>query len=153
MSEAIYCSIRKMMVAAQPEEIIRQNLILRMTSDLGYSAASLVVEKGLRQMPHLQLIDTKAPQRRADLLCFAPRIHPNHPLYPLLLIECKAVKLTSKVIKQVAGYNHYVQAYFIAIANGEEVRTGWYDPQQKDYAFVNRLPSYAELLSRVMSNE
>lgn len=149
MKKTVFCPIRKAHVAAQPEELIRQHLILHMTNELGYSAASLVVEKGLRQMPHLALIDHKAPARRADLLYFAANIHPQFALYPLLLIECKAVKLTSTVIRQVTGYNHYVKSYFIAIANGEEVRTGWYDVNEKAYKFVDRLPSFQELLSSI----
>jgi len=143
----IYCQIRKEWVAATPEEDVRQRLIQSMMQQLGYPPSSIVLEKGLRQLPHLTLQPQRLPDRRADIICFAKGIHPCHALYPLLLIECKAVKLSDRVINQVTGYNHFLQAYFIAVANQDMVRTGWYDPGAKQYNFVDRLPSYAELLS------
>lgn len=146
----IYCQIRKLWVAALPEELVRQNLITYMIQDLGYPSHSLVLEQGLRGLPHLSLSNQqKIPVRRADIICFAKDIHPDYALYPLLLIECKAVKLTAKVINQVAGYNHYLKARYIAIANQTEIQTGWYDPSEKKYLFVNHLPSYSELLQKL----
>jgi Type I restriction enzyme R protein N terminus (HSDR_N) len=105
-----------------------------------------VIEKGLAQMPHLALAPQKLPERRADLVFFAKGIHHLHDLYPLLLVECKAVKLTPKVINQVTSYNHYLQAYFVAVVNQEKVLTGWYDPSERRYRFVEGLPPYSELL-------
>lgn len=97
-------------------------------------------------MPHLSRGQHKLPDRRADLLCYAAGIHAQHMLYPLLLVECKAVKLTPKVINQVLGYNVYLQACFVAIANQDEIQTGWYDVTQKQYRFMDGLPEYAALL-------
>ena len=42
-----------------------------------------------------------------------------------------------------------MQAYFIALANDEEIQTGWYDQKEKSYRFVPYLPSYQELLESV----
>lgn len=142
----IYCSIRKEWVQALPEEKVRQQLILRMITYLGYPEALIAVEKSLRQMPHLTSIKGKLPERRADILCYGKDIHSAHSLYPLLLIECKAILLSKKVVQQVVGYNHYVKACFIAIANEQEVRTGWYDKEEGKYVFVPRLPTYDQLL-------
>lgn len=144
----IYCLIRKDWVKATPEEKIRQELLKHITVGLGYPSSHLVVEKGLHQMPHLAL-QGSFPLRRADIVCFGKGIHPKETLYPLLLIECKAVKITPKMISQVVGYNHYMKAYFIAIANAEEARTGWWDPLRKEYRFVSFLPAYADLLQKV----
>jgi len=146
----IYCPIRKINVAALPEEIIRQKLIACMTQQLGFPLSYLAVEKELRQMPHLKLVNNKVPQRRADLICFSKEIHPQHSLYPLLIVECKAVKLTLKVARQVAGYNHFVGAYFVAIANESDVKTGWYDSVRKEYIFVDYLPSYDQLRAEAL---
>lgn len=121
-------------------------MISFMVRDLFFPASYLVVEQGLDQIPHLATQDTRnLPKRRIDLLCFGKDIHPKHALYPLLLVECKAVPLTAKVLNQVVGYNHHLQAYFIAVANEKEIRTGWYDAQTKQYQFVNFLPSFQEL--------
>lgn len=143
----LYCPIRKIWVASLPEEKIRQRLINHMVMSLGFPAASLVLEKGLRQMPHLALTGKSIPSRRADVICLAKGIHHEHSIYPLLLIECKAVKITSRVINQVVGYNHFLKSHFIAVVNEQEIRTGWYDVAEKRYMFVNNLPKYDELLA------
>jgi len=117
-----------------------------MMGSLGYPQSLLVVEKELRHIPHLALHDQEVPERRADIICFGKGIHSEHELYPLLLIECKAVKLTSKVVSQVAGYNHFLKSYFIAVANKDEIQTGWYDAPSKKYRFVSYLPTYKNLM-------
>jgi Type I restriction enzyme R protein N terminus (HSDR_N) len=146
----IFCHLRREWVESLPEEIVRQDLIKKMIFNLGYPSSVLMLEKSLRQMPHLTLSSQKLPDRRADIVCFGRGIHPHFDLYPLLLIECKSVKLSSKVINQVAGYNHYMQSYFIAIANQEEIRTGWFDKEKKEYTFINRLPTYLELMNSII---
>jgi hypothetical protein len=133
-----------------PEEKIRQQILNLMMDELGFPPSCIAVEKSLKQMPHLPLSDQEVPDRRVDIICFAKGIHPRHELYPLLVIECKAIPLSSQVVKQVVGYNHYIKSFFIAVANGEELRTGWYDPSIEGYQFVPYLPKYAELISSVM---
>lgn len=139
------------MVVATPEELVRQGVIRHMIQQLGYPASLIVVEKELSALPHLALSPTKLPLRRADILCFAKGIHPEHALYPLLLIECKATPITSRVWSQVIGYNHFIGAYFISVANGAHIRTGWVDSATGDYQHVNFLPSYTELLKHTFS--
>jgi hypothetical protein len=136
-------------VEALPEEKVRQAILDRMIDELGFPPSCITVEKALKQMPHLSLSGQKMPDRRLDIACFAKGIHPNHELYPLIVIECKAIPLTSHVVKQVTGYNHYLQSYFIAIANADEIRTGWFDPSKQTYAFVPYLPKYEELIASV----
>ena len=138
----IFCPIREQYVADLPEERVRQNLLACMIQQLGYPKALITVERNLSQMPHLQQQARQMPERRADILCFAKG---NSDLYPLLLIECKAVRLTPKVINQVSGYNHFVRARYIAVANQSEVRTGWFDPQAKAYRFISGLPASLNL--------
>ena len=148
----LWCRIRKEVVAALPEEVVRQNLLTEMIDRLGYPAGLISVERALRQLPHLLgAVSMAAPDRRADILCYGKGIHPDHDLYPLLLIECKAVPLTERVIRQVVGYNHYVQAAFIAVVNGVERKTGWYDVKKGDYRFVAAIPAYGKLVEAVSS--
>ena len=125
---------------------MRQQLVHRMIHSLDYPSSYLVVEKALKQMPHLTLQDKPIPDRRADLICYAKGIHPQHDLYPLLLVECKATKITQKVINQVVGYNYHLRAYFVAVANDHEIQTGWLDPAKGAYTFVPYLPSYPQLV-------
>ncbi len=142
--EKLYCRLRKEWVAALPEEKVRQALLTQLIDEMGYPASGIAVEKALKQMPHINS-KQKLPVRRADLISFAPGIHPLHALYPLLLIECKAVPLNQAVINQVVSYNHFVKAYYIAVANQEEIRLGWYDGQK--YRFQNGLSTYETLIS------
>ncbi len=146
--DTVYCRIRREWVAATPEEGVRQNLLSLLIEGRGFPLASIAVEKGLKQMPHLAMINGNIPDRRADIVCFSTGIHPHHSLYPLLLIECKAVKLTDKMVNQLTGYNHFIRAYFICIANGEEVRTGWHT-KEKGYQFIHYLPEYRTLREKI----
>lgn len=143
----LFCPVRKEWVSALPEERIRVSLLHYMTQKLDYPAHLLVVEKALHQFPHLaQRKISSLPKRRADLVCYAPNVHPSHPLYPLLLVECKAIPLQPAAIQQLTGYNHYLQAHFVALCNGTEMRAGYFDASQGGYVFSETLPSYNQLL-------
>ena len=141
--------MRKIAVEAYPEEIVRQAILNRMIDELGYPLPCIAVEKALKQMPHISLAGGEVPDRRLDIACFAKGINPHHELYPLLVIECKAIPLTPHVIKQITGYNHFLKSPFIAIANANEIRTGWFDPIEQSYRFVPYLPTYLELMASV----
>lgn len=146
MHNKIFCQTRKTLVASLPEEIVRQKLLFHLINNLHFPESLIVLEKALCQMPHLTLSPLKIPDRRADIVCYAKGIHKDHDLYPLLIIECKAVKLTARVVNQVVGYNRYVKANFIAIANESDIQFGCYDPIKKDYSFLSFIPTYQELL-------
>lgn len=147
----IYCSVRKKWVLSTPEERVRQQLIHNMVA-VGYPLSTLAVEKELRQMPHLALREhSQFPDRRADIICFSKNIHAQHALYPLVLVECKATKtLSLPVIQQAIGYNHFIGAYYIVIANDRQVKTGSYNPLQRQYVFSDRLQPYQVLLNNLI---
>jgi hypothetical protein len=147
MNPNLTCPIRKAVVNALPEERIRVQLLCDLIDKLEYPIGTIAVEKELKQIPHLRSFVGKLPQRRADVLCFAKGIHATEELYPLLLFECISVKLTNKMVNQVVGYNHYLQAHFIALVNHEEIRTGWFDHDLGAYQFVPYLPTYTQLIS------
>jgi hypothetical protein len=144
-SESLFCLIRKEWVAALPEEVVRQRLLLHMIEHKGFPASLIAVEQPLRGLPHLSTSDRqKVPNRRADIICYANG--GMNALQPLLIVECKSINLAPAIMNQIAGYNHFVRSRFIAIANKGEIRTGWYDGKKKDYIFVDFLPSYADLI-------
>jgi hypothetical protein len=145
--DRIYCLIRQEWIASTPEEQVRQGLLHAMVQTLGYPASGIALEKSLKQMPHLALSPLKLPSRRADIVFFGKDIHPKHSLYPLLLVECKAVKLNDKVFNQALGYNHYLGAYFITIANQHSIKTAWFDKPRGEYQFIHSLPSYEQLMN------
>ena len=139
----LFCSIRKEWVAALPEEIVRQRLLLHMIQEKGFPPSLIAVEQSLKSMPHISTeLHSRLPNRRVDIVCFTPIAS---TLHPLLMVECKAVALVPSILNQIIGYNHFVKSSFIGIANQEGIRTGWYQPQTKEYAFIDFLPSYSEL--------
>lgn len=145
MPDSLFCPLRKIWVAALPEEKIRQALIQKMTQHLGYPLGNIALEKSLDQLPHLQA-RTSLPKRRTDLIVFAKDLHPQYAFYPLLLVECKAVPLTNKVLRQIIGYNQFVGAPFISAVNQTQAYLGLYHPECKDFIFKEGLFSYDFLL-------
>lgn len=144
--ELLFCPIRRQNVIGLPEEIVRQKLIHRMTQELGYPLGGFAVEKALHQLPHLANTSLKLPKRRADIIFFSSGIHPQYEFYPLLLIECKAVNLNDKVLRQIIGYNFYVKAPFIAAINQEKTLFGYYDKGLKNHSFSEQIPHYKQLI-------
>lgn len=143
----LMCRIRRVRVSDLPEERVRQDLIARMISELGYPEHSLAVEKALNQFPHLQAAP-HLPDCRVDIACLASGIHSEYPLFPLIVIECKAVTITSRVLEQVIGYNFYCQAPFIAVVNQHEIRFGWNSGEK--YEYIDNLPPYQELMNSIL---
>src|SRR5690242_1968972 len=115
----VFDEIRSLWVKATPEELVRQRWIRRMVDELGFPKELIVVEKGIQELPHLAF--RKAPERRLDILCYGKG---EDSLFPLLLIECKEGKLSESAINQVLGYNHFVEAPFVAVVSDNEVRLG-----------------------------
>lgn len=146
-NKQIYCLIRKMWVLNTPEEMIRQKTLHYLIQSLGFPSSGILVEKELKSLPHLSLSEEIPAQRRADILCFTAR---GEGLHPLLLIECKAVKITSKELRQVIGYNRLVKASFIALVNQKEEKLGWFDAQILDYKFIDYFPNYHELINSLV---
>lgn len=135
---------------SKPEELIRQAWIHTMVQDLKYPKQWIAVEKELCSLPHLRLVPKRQlPRRRVDILVFAPHLHPDYPLYPLLMIECKAVTLEPRFAQQVLGYNTYVQAPFVALANQDEILVGRFDVGANLTRFACGLPSFEDLLQLI----
>jgi hypothetical protein len=143
----LFDEVRLCWVKATPEEQIRQCWLKWMIHGLQYPKELLVVEKELKELPHLY--GRKVPERRLDILCYGKGIHPCFPLYPLVMIECKDERLTDEAVDQVIGYNHYVKAYFIAVVNFDETRLGFFNTNEKEYQFYSVFPSFKELMQWV----
>lgn len=136
----LYDRFRRRFVTATPEEMIRQKVLILMTEKLGYPKELLAVEKELSQLPHLHH-RSDLPKRRADIICFGKNIHPEYALYPLLLIECKEGKIEKEAKEQASGYNHFVNASFVAIAGIEGILL----IHPLELAF---LPTYSDLIKQ-----
>lgn len=140
--ESVFDPIRDCWVRATPEERVRQRLIQKMIGPLGFPKGLLAVEKPLKDLTHLAGVVVS--ERRIDLLCYAKL---DVLIYPLLLVECKAVPLTEQGIDQLMGYNHHVGAPFIAAVNAEEVQFAYREGET--YRFCSFLPAFKELIAWV----
>lgn len=147
----LFCEGRKEWVKETREELVRQKLLYYLTNNLLYPADGMVLEKALSQLPHLKLAQESLPDRRIDIACYAKNIHKEHSLYPLLLIECKSIKLTDTMMLQLCGYNYYVKAYFLALVNQDEVRFQYHDPSKATSCLLSYIPSYQQLISSLSS--
>lgn len=144
--EKIYDPFRKSFFVERPEEKVRQKLLHLMIDDLGYPKGLVSIEKDLRLLPHLKEEKKFPPKRRVDILCFAQDLHPNYPLYPLLVVECKAEALTRKVVEQAIGYNHFIKAFFICVANETAIKFFFFGHEHEQE--LDFLPSYSQCVER-----
>lgn len=129
------CLIRKTPVVLTPEEKVRQALLHLMVHSLLYPPSLISVEIELASIPSIP--SGNLPRRRADIIVFSPQV------LPLLLIECKAVPMTHAAIDQLVGYNFFVQAPYIVLANPVAIKTGTF--QQGEWVFKEGLPYYRDL--------
>ncbi len=125
----IYDITRRKYVALTPEEKVRQQIIY------------LLIKKGYP----VNLIKTEQPikvygkPKRMDIVVY------NKKGLPFMIAECKApsIKLTNKVLEQIAKYNLPQQAKYLLITNGKELyimqrnETGNYIPHPQ-------IPNYGE---------
>jgi len=99
----LWCSVRKAWLAAQPEEYVRQGLILYLM-ELGYPLNLMQVERKVG-----------SSNDRLDLLVL-DRTHA-----PFLLIEVKAPGYDLQpAVEQLARYNRHWKAPFTLAINGED---------------------------------
>jgi hypothetical protein len=99
-----------------------------MLNELGYPKGLIAVEMSLG-----------TAKRRADIVCYRCQ----EGLTPLLIVECKAAKITREAQEQAFGYNDTLAAPFVCLAGDEEITTLWFDG--KSIVRVPFLPQYKEL--------
>lgn len=120
---------------ALPEERVRQGILTHLLNVLGYPLEGIAVERQLSELPYLRR--PHPPNRRIDILCFDVKT-----LSPLLLIECKGVALKERMTLQLMGYNEYIGAELICLANERE-----YLLKRWDGSPLTAIPSYESLSS------
>ena len=140
----VYDNIRQQWVAATPEEIVRQRWIHRMVQELGFPKELLVIERELKMLPHLQTHPDPLPTRRVDLLSFGKGLS---NIFPLLLIECKDEALSQQALDQALAYNTFVQAYYVAIVNQDQIRLKYNLTCSR--CEIDHLPSFKDLMEAI----
>ncbi len=145
--QLLFDPIRRRWIKSTPEEEVRQRCVRKLIDQLGFPMACLVVEKTLKELPHLARMEV--PHRRVDILCLAPRLHPEYPLFPLLMIECKEDAFDRRAMEQVLGYNFFVRAPYVAVVNKTEEQVAAWSTLDGQYRFFTQLPPYQAILSAV----
>ena len=137
----IFDAQRRILLENRPEEIIRQKIVQFLSCTLQFPKDLLVLEKTVAD---LNTSGLSCPvNRRIDILCYGKDLH---EIFPLLLIECKAHKITKKDREQIEGYNHWINAKFIALVSEDDVFTGFYHKEKKCYEYHHGLYDYQTLL-------
>ena len=123
---------RQKYVLPQPEELVRQLLLLYLTQQRDYPTKRVAVERQLT---------INGLSRRFDALFY------NAQFEPLLLIECKApdVPLNSSVFEQIAHYNAALRLPYLLLSNGIDSYFLAWQSEQAQFQMLPALPDYAAL--------
>lgn len=125
----IFAAVRKQYLVLQPEEMVRQLVLLYLNQALNYPKNRIRVEMGL---------EVNRLKKRCDILVFDPDFK------PWLLVECKAPKVTidQKTFEQIAQYNLKLSVPYLLVVNGPVHYICKIDHQQKTFDFLHKLPLY-----------
>jgi len=127
----IFSHIRKMWLIKTPEEIVRQNYLLTLVNEYGYSLDQIGEE--------LEITGNRGTGKaRADLVVWKTIEDKEKEKSPLIIIECKSdnVTITKDDYKQGENYAKITNAPFFVTHNSKETKF-W--RVKKD-----RMPGYTE---------
>lgn len=141
VGDSIYDPIRSFLLAATPEECVRQKTIVYLQRDLGIPINRIFVEES---MAHTK----KGARGRADIVVYRD----DECTDVLMIIECKAPHINvlgDEVFKQACGYRAILNADYIMLINGIEAIVYIYN--EGKYFEVKDIPSFEELLKSKIS--
>jgi len=124
--EEIFCIIRKKWLVITPEEWVRQNFLLYLINEMGYSASLISVEKGIK---------IGELSRRYDIVVYSKL------MLPFIVVECKEmeVALSESTILQVLRYNSELQANFLIVTNG--ISCAAFEKQTLGFVEIQTIPA------------
>ena len=139
--DCIYDPIRCFLLAATPEECVRQKTIVFLQQELGIPVNRIFVEES---MAHTK----KGARGRADIVIYRD----DECTDVLMIIECKAPHINvlgDEVFKQACGYREILNADYIMLINGIEAIVYIYN--EGEYFEVKDTPFFEELLKSKIS--
>ena len=139
--DCIYDPIRCFLLAATPEECVRQKTIVFLQQELGIPVNRIFVEES---MAHTK----KGARGRADIVIYRD----DECTDVLMIIECKAPHINilgDEVFKQASGYREILKAEYIMLVNGVEAIIYYYN--DGEYLEIKDIPSLEELLKSKVS--
>ncbi|NRB50410.1 MAG: type I restriction enzyme HsdR N-terminal domain-containing protein [Saprospiraceae bacterium] len=121
--------IRKKWLVIQPEELVRQLMILYLIEEKHYNKNRINIEMSL-QVNELQ--------KRCDVLVY------DNEMEPFLLIECKApsVNVNQATFRQIANYNLPLRVPYLLVTNGMVNYCCRMNYEEESFEFVNEVPAY-----------
>lgn len=124
----LFDCIRRKWLVLQPEELVRQLLVLYLLSEKKYPKNRFALEKGLR---------INELGKRYDILIY------DYDMKPFLLAECKApqIELTDATFRQIANYNMPLQVQYLLVTNGIQTFCCKMDYDTQSYEFVTEVPN------------
>ena len=130
--ELVFDPIRKMWVALQPEEWVRQHVLVFLLEDRSVPAGLIAVEKGFTY---------QGKPYRADII-----VH-NREGKPAMMIECKApeISISQAAFDQVATYNQVIRARYLYVTNGLLHFCSKIDWSRQTYEFISSVPGFDDL--------
>ena len=125
----IFDPVRNRHVALTPEEWVRQNVIDKLHTQLGYPLELMQVEGA---------ITLNGMTRRCDIVVYDPEVK------PLIIVECKqeTVALTQKVLDQACRYNLVLQVPYLYLTNGQQEVFCRVNLEQQRLEILEKLPNY-----------
>jgi len=125
----VFDPIRKKYYAIQPEETVRQLLLLWFLDKTIFNAGTIRVEK------QIQVNDL---QRRFDIV-----VYDNH-VQPLVIVECKSpdVTIDQKSFDQISAYNSVMGAPYMMVSNGIQTWITYQDKSTRRFVFISSLPKW-----------
>ena len=139
--DCIYDPIRCFLLAATPEECVRQKTIVFLQQELGIPINRIFVEES---MSHTK----KGARGRADIVVYRD----DECTDALMIIECKAPQINvlgDEVFNQACGYREILNADYIMLVNGIEAIIYYYNDGV--YHEVKDVPLLEELLRNEIS--
>ena len=136
----IFDDFRKKYLYLTPEEWVRQNFLHFLVNEYQYPKSLIEIEKGL---------SLNKLQKRADALVY------NTSGKPVVLLEFKAphIKLTQKVMEQIARYNLHFKVPYLIVSNGMEHLYFYIDYNSQSVTALDKIPQYTEINQLFKSNE
>jgi hypothetical protein len=103
----VFDPVRKKNIVLQPEELVRQLLVLWLNDVVGISFANMALERRIKM---------KQGYKRFDIVCYDKQAE------PMILVECKAfdIALSSSTAMQIAQYNQYLKCPYLILSNGKK---------------------------------
>jgi len=128
-STFVYDPIRKKEVVLQPEELLRQLVLLYLLEEKKCPAHRIRSEVG---------IEVNGLKRRCDIVVY------DGALKPWLVVECKSpkVRLSQATFEQAARYNLSLKAPFLAVTNGLTTYCATLDFENASFEYLPDFPEF-----------